>query len=184
MRPRENDLSILPEQFIVFDLETTGLDSRKHEIIEIGAIRVNRDGQNHETFETLAKPTGKIPTKITSITGITNDMVHADGVTIAEALSDFKLFAGNLPMIAFNSSFDEAFLQASCRSVSMEQFSNPMYCALQLSRRAWPGRKSYRLSELASDGNLALDSEHRALGDCKRTMIVFAAAASTLGSYR
>jgi DNA polymerase III epsilon subunit-like protein len=50
------DVSILPERFVVFDLETTGLHPDRHEIIEIGAIRVDRDADKHQTFQTLVKP--------------------------------------------------------------------------------------------------------------------------------
>jgi len=64
------DLTHLPERFVVFDLETTGLDPSKHEIIEIGAIRVNRDSDQHESFQALVKPAGKVPKRITELTGI------------------------------------------------------------------------------------------------------------------
>jgi len=58
-------LSSLPERFVVFDLETTGLKAGQHEIIEIGAIRVNRDSNQHETFSALVMPEGHfIPTCI------------------------------------------------------------------------------------------------------------------------
>lgn len=53
-----------------------------------------------------------------------------------------------------------------------------------MAQRAWPGKPSYKLSELSKEGNLSLAEDHRALGDCQRTMIVYAAAASHLGTYR
>ena len=60
-RGKKADLSMLPKQFVVFDLETTGLDPLKHEIIEIGAVKVNRDSDNHTTFQALIKPVKKVP---------------------------------------------------------------------------------------------------------------------------
>lgn len=56
-------LEHLPEQFVVFDLETTGLSPEKNEIIEFGAIRVHRDSVNHDTFQQLVKPSRKVPKK-------------------------------------------------------------------------------------------------------------------------
>jgi DNA polymerase III alpha subunit (gram-positive type) len=56
-RRKPIDLSILPERFVVFDLETTGLDSAKHEIIEIGAVRVNRDFPVHDTTQRCVERT-------------------------------------------------------------------------------------------------------------------------------
>lgn len=178
------DLSALPERFIIFDLETTGLDPAKHEIIEIGAIRVNRDSEDHETFQALVKPKKRITKRITDLTGISNEMVTTDGTALSEALSEFRSFVGDLTLVAFNAKFDDAFLRAACTAVESSHFTNEVCCALTLARRAWPGRQSYRLSELAKDGNLQMDGEHRALGDCRRTMIVYAAAASATGSHR
>ncbi len=183
-RTGRSRLSVLPERFVVFDLETTGLDPCRHEIIEIGAIRVNRDSEHHDTFQALVKPKKKISERITDITGISNEMVNQDGIPLDNALSEFRDFVGDLPLVAFNAEFDDSFLRAACASVASNPFTNEVCCALKLARRAWPGRKSYRLSALAKDGNLAMDGEHRALGDCRRTMIVYAAAAAETGSYR
>jgi DNA polymerase III epsilon subunit-like protein len=58
---------------------------------------------------------------------------------------------------------------------------NRYTCALKLSRRAWPGLPSYRLADLARIGKLPDDDAHRALADCKRTMLIFIAAASEVG---
>ena len=174
-------LAHLPEQFVVFDLETTGLNPDTHEIIEIGAIRVNRDSTNHDTFQALVKPTRKVPKKITELTGINQAMLDSDGDSIESALREFMSFVGPLHLVSFNADFDMAFLKnaASKHSISV---TNPVSCALKMSRRAWPGRRSYRLAELAKDGNLSSAGTHRALGDCQRALIVYTAAASKLGS--
>jgi DNA polymerase III subunit epsilon len=178
------DLSVLPECFVVYDLETTGLEASRHEIIEIGAILVNRDSNDHVTFQTLVRPRRPIPKKIRQITGITNEMVEQDGRPLQEALSLFREFVGALPLVAFNAEFDGAFLRAACASTNTPQFKNEVCCALQLARRAWPERKSFRLSDLAKDGNLSSEDTHRALGDCRRTMVVYAAAARRVGTHR
>ena len=175
---------MLPERFVVFDLETTGLDPNKHEIIEIGAIRVDRDAEDHQTFQALVRPSKRVPKKITEITGITDEMVRADGMDLADALIGFRDFVGDLPFVAYNAEFDDAFLTAACKATSSDPLPNEVCCALKLARRAWPRRKGFRLSDLAKDGNLPVDDAHRALGDCRRTMIVYAAAARQVGSYR
>ena len=174
-------LAHLPEQFVVFDLETTGLDPRKHEILEFGAIRVNRDSINHDTFQSLVKPSRKVPKKITELTGINQAMLDAEGVPIESALREFLNFVGDLHLVSFNADFDMAFLQSTATKHSIS-IGNPVSCALKMSRRAWPGRKSYRLADLAKDGNLKSDGTHRALGDCQRALIVYTAAASKLGT--
>tara|TARA_R110001592_G_scaffold248105_2_gene510232 strand:+ start:356 stop:964 length:609 start_codon:yes stop_codon:yes gene_type:complete len=174
-------LKHLPEQFVVFDLETTGLSPEKNEIIEFGAIRVHRDSVNHDTFQQLVKPSRKVPKKITELTGINQAMLDEEGVPIEDALRDFVAFIGDSHLVSFNSSFDMSFLQNAAAKHSIT-VSNPVSCALKMARRAWPGRKSYRLADLAKDGNLSSAGTHRALGDCQRTLIVYAAAASKLGA--
>ena len=178
-RPSTSALAPLPERFVVFDLETTGLDWSKHEIIEIGAIRVNRDSTNHDTFQALVRPTRKVPKKITELTGITQEMLEADGDPIAKTLREFLEFAGGLPLVSFNAEFDMSFLAKAAQQAGVV-VSNEVSCALIMARRAWPGRQSYRLADLARDGNLGNDGAHRALEDCKRTLVVYVAAAAKL----
>jgi DNA polymerase III subunit epsilon len=181
-RTKKPNLSILPERFVVLDLETTGLRSDIHEIIEIGAIRVNRDSTEHDGFQTLVKPEKKIPKKITELTGITQEMVEREGVDLDKALRDFVEFAGELPLVTFNAEFDMAFLNAATAATQTSSLRrNSVSCALKMARRAWPGRKSYRLADLARDGGLSTGGSHRALDDCKRALIVYTAAASKLG---
>lgn len=183
--PKDNrqvsNLSMLPERFVVFDLETTGLDSDRHEIIEIGAIRVNRDSKNHDTFSTLIKPRGRLSSKITKITGLDRATLIADGIAIEEALAEFRSFVGDLPLVAFNLEFDRAFLLAECRRAEMPPFPNNADCALNMARQAWPGRRSYKLSNICSDAGIKIVAEHRAFPDCERALHVYVAAAQRLG---
>jgi DNA polymerase III epsilon subunit family exonuclease len=175
------DLSaLLPRQFVVLDLETTGLNRHGDEIIEIGAIRVSLDSDNHATFQTLVRSERKIPKKITQITGITQEMIDRDGIHVREALVQFGEFIGELPLVTFNAEFDMAFLHnvANKHGVTLK---NSYTCALKRARRAWPGLSSYRLSDLAQMGKLETSNAHRALGDCQRALIVFTSATSVLG---
>lgn len=180
-KKRKPDLSVLPEQFIVFDLETTGLKPEQHEIIEFGAIRVNRESKHHETFQALVKPKKKIPKKITELTGITQEMVDREGEPLKSTLPEFLKFVGDLPLVSFNSEFDIAFLEAALAQCEPEaRITNRVSCALKMARRAWPGRKSYRLVDLAKDGGISLEGSHRALGDCQRALLVYTSAAAKL----
>ena len=172
--------ALLPDNFFVLDLETTGLNSAVHEIIEIGAIRVNLGSENHDTFSTLVKTDKRIPKKITGITGITQEMIDAEGTESREALAGFIQFIGDLPLVTYNAEFDMAFLYSAARRHGFT-INNKYTCALKRARRAWPGRKSYRLADIAKDGKLPDEDTHRALGDCQRALIVFTAATSELG---
>jgi len=173
------DLTHLPERFIVFDLETTGLDPSNHEIIEIGAIRVNRDSDQHESFQALVKPAGKVPKRITELTGISQAILDGEGDSLNTALREFSEFIGDLRLVSFNADFDMAFLRKAVKKHSIA-VTNPVSCALKMTRRAWPGRRSYKLASLAQDGNLSSKDAHRALGDCQRALIVYTAAANKL----
>ena len=170
----------LPEVFIVADLETTGLHAEKNEIIEIAAIRVHRDATEHQTFSTLVLSGKRIPEKITKITGITNEMTASDGMELGQAIREFKTFVGDLRIVFFNAPFDTSFIQRACEKVGV-QIENPVSCALNMARRAWPNRKSYSLVELANDGRLNVQGMHRALKDCQLTVTVYGAAATILG---
>ena len=175
------DISHLPEQFVVFDLETTGLDASKHQIIEIGAIRVNRNSDSHDTYQSLVTSKRKLPKKIVELTGITDEMLKSNGVSLEEALKEFSDFVGDLRLISFNTDFDLAFLHNAAAQHGFE-FRNPTSCALKMARRAWPSRASFRLIDLARDGKLSMSNQHRALGDCERALHVYIAAASKLRS--
>ena len=118
----------LPDSFVVFDLETTGLDASQHEIIEIAAIRFKKGRTAHDTLQGLVKPKGRVPQRITELTGITQGMVDRDGDPIRDALEGFATFFGDLRLVSFNAEFDMAFLQAAAKNSGLPPFRNPISC--------------------------------------------------------
>jgi DNA polymerase III epsilon subunit-like protein len=108
-------------------------------------------------------------------------MVDGEGVSLKAAIIDFKEFILDLPLVTFNAEFDMAFLQKSAMRHNVE-IANPVSCALKMARRAWPGLQSYRLCDLARMGGLSDEGTHRALGDCRRALIVYVAAFSEVNA--
>lgn len=172
--------SYLPETFIVLDLETTGLDANRHEIIEVAAIRYKKGDTNHAMIQALVKPSKKVPKKITEITGITQEMLEAEGEPLDDVLPEFIAFIANDRLVTFNAEFDMAFLHAATTRLGLPKLSNPVSCALNMAKRAWPKRKTFRLSDLASDGQFADGTAHRALEDARRALMVYTAASAEL----
>jgi DNA polymerase III epsilon subunit family exonuclease len=162
---------------VVLDLETTGLSPEIHEIIEVEAIRADRDAGTQTIFQRLVRPQQRIPANIVRMTGISQAMLDADGSALGEVLAEFLQFIEDLPLVIFNASFDMNFLQNAGHKHGI-RISNPYTCALQLSRHAWPELSSHRLQDIARFRNLPLDDSHRAIGDCERTLQVFVDAAS------
>jgi len=174
------DLSILPEVFIVADIETTGLNPKNDEIIEIAAIKVNRDSDIHQSFVAIVKPTKPIPKEITQITGISQEIINSEGQSIESAMHEFLYFIGDLRLVFYNAPFDVAFLKKAA-SIINRTLPNKISDALKMSRKAFPNQRDYKLTALAKTGNLDTKGAHRALKDCEMTMIIYAAAARRLG---
>lgn len=179
-RARRKSPYALPPKFVVVDVETTGLSANLHEIIEIGALKiVDIAAKDHTVYRVLVRPTSKIPRNIVALTGISQQMVDTDGVELKEAIDGLLEFIEDLPLVAFNAPFDKGFLEAAAVRCG-RAIPNKYTCALQAARRAWPGLQSYKLSELSRLGGLDLSNEHRAVGDCVRTVHVFIAASHTI----
>ena len=99
----------MPKTYVSVDLETTGLDSSRDAIIEIGAVRFNQE-RALERFSTFVNPGRKIPPFITELTGIRDDDV-ATAMGAHEATRRLAEFAGRDPVIGHNVGFDLAFLR-------------------------------------------------------------------------
>ena len=162
-----------PETFVVVDVETTGLDSFKDKIIEIGAIKVHKGQDTQETYQVLVKIDKKIPQKATEINGITDEMLQKDGIPIEDALKGFKDFIGNLPTVAYNADFDKDFINNAAERIGMKNIIKRPTCALKLARRAYPGLKSYKQAEIVRIAGFDIQGLHRSLADCKATALIY-----------
>ncbi len=178
----EFNLAPLPDEIIILDLETTGLNPARDEIIEIGAIRFDKNSDTHKSFQCLVKPENKIPEKITEITHITQEMVEAKGIPLHEAMTNFQEFIEDLQLVTFNADFDMGFIHNSNQKCNLPKIENKVVCALKMAKKAFPGRKSYRLISLAKDGGFASTNHHRALADCEMALNVYASAVTVLRS--
>ncbi len=149
------------DEYIVFDLETTGLNPNKCGITEIGAVRL-KNGDIAETFSTFVNPGEPISPQITDLTGITDEMVK-DAPPIGQALAQFLDFIGDTPLAAHNAPFDLSFLEKHGADNGIS-FENTCLDTLWLIKRMFPRQKSYSLGKLAADFGIPL-RHHRALDD-------------------
>lgn len=166
-----NSLIDNPRSFVVFDIETTGLDTSYDDILEIGALKI-ADGKIIDTFETLIKPDCFINEFITDLTGITNKMVE-DAPKIDKVLPKFIDFIGNNILIGHNVNFDINFIYDKAIELNLDPISNDFIDTLRLSRKLLPNLDHHRLSDLADYYNINKDGSHRALKDVEITLELY-----------
>lgn len=161
----------IPNKYIVFDIETTGLDPMYDEIIEIGAIKVE-DGKEIETFSTLIKPEYEIDEFITELTGITNEMV-INAPKINDVLPKFMDFIKDSVILGHNVNFDINFIYDNLINEDMNPITNDFVDTLRISRRLLTELKHHRLTDLADYYNIDTTGSHRSLTDVRITIEVF-----------
>lgn len=157
------------DDYIVFDLETTGFSPINDKIIEIGALKYQND-KLIDTFDVLINPKLLVPEKITELTGITNEMVR-DKETIEIVLPQFLQFIEDYPLIAHNSSFDLSFLEENIKNLNLKKLENKTIDTLELARKNIP-TYNHKLTTLKNYFHLNYAS-HRSLEDCYVTQYVY-----------
>ena len=170
--------------FTVFDVETTGMSPVRDRIVEIGAVRVDRDGVQTR-FETLVNPSMPIPYQVTRVHGIDDNMV-ANAPSFTDAGYQFLEFARGSKLIAHNARFDLSFLQESLARVGLPLWKSGAYDSIVLIRKAYPGLSSYSLQFLRQALGLGQEIDEarpqRAGYDAELTMEAFSMAMKTLYS--
>lgn len=156
----------LKGEFVVFDLETTGLSAENDAIIEIGAVRI-RNAEVVERFGTFVNPQRAIPPYITELTGIDDEMV-ADAPDINSAVRDFYDFIGDAVLVSHNARFDVSFLKNSAQRAGLA-FNFASLDTLELSRSLVSDIKNYKLDTLCKHFDVKLKNHHRATDDAKAT---------------
>lgn len=159
------------ENFVIVDLETTGLSPLKNEIIEIGAIKVE-NGKVIDTMDIFIKPKVPVSKFITRLTGITNEMLE-DGIDIQEGMSKFVEFSKGYTLMAHNARFDMSFLNSNMNTCFNQNLENECLDTLKISKEKIKGLSSYKLENLANYFNVDYTGAHRAIKDCEITLDVY-----------
>lgn len=157
---------------VVFDFETTGLDSQSDRIIEVGGLKTLK-GKVIEEFHSLIKPDIPMSAQAESITGITTDMLQ-DAPPIEPILKNFLKFIEGSFLVAHNAEFDWAFLKNASDRIGF-QLSWPCFCTLKMARQLLPELESKNLDSLAKHYGLQFEARHRSIGDCRVTFQVLKA---------
>jgi len=161
-----------PENYVVLDLETTGLNPETDEIIEIGAIKVYAHGAINR-YHTIVCPMKPIPESVSSLTGITNRMVRENGKKISCAVAELLEFIGDMAIVAHNSDFDTGFLLHACAKCGIPLFTNRCIDTVLLSKRLVHGLTDYKLITLADKFGIDKHDVHRSMGDCEITLELY-----------
>jgi len=161
----------LLDNYIIFDIETTGLDSSYDEIIEIGAIRIENN-KVVSKFQSLVKPNIEIDDYISELTGITNDMVK-NAPKIEDVLPQFMEFVGNEILIGHNVNFDINFIYDNLYINNYKVLKNDFIDTMRLARKLLPDLSHHRLIDLADYFNIDFSNNHRALRDCEITLSIY-----------
>ena len=166
----DDETKSFPGKYVVFDLETTGLDPLKEEIIEIGACKIV-DGRIDKTFSTFVKPSKHIPREITELTGIDDNMVK-DAPTINYVMPDFYKFCDGATIVAQNTAFDMSFIHNIAKKLSYN-FDHETMDTMVMARNKLPGLKNYKLGTIVDALGISLENAHRAIHDATATAKVF-----------
>lgn len=152
--------------YVCFDLETTGLSPEKNEIIEIGAVKVDQ-GKVTDRFIAFVKPNEPISEMVTSITGITNEMV-AEAAPTQGIIFDFLQFVGDYPIMGHNLMFDYKFTHRYAQKYYMT-FEKEGIDTLAIAKKVLPELPSRSLENLCLHYGIVNPAAHRAYHDALAT---------------
>ena len=165
---------LLNDSYVIFDLETTGLYAdRGDSIIEIGAVKM-KNGEIIDEFNLLVNPGRKLDSKITEITGISDDMLVGKKKE-KDAVIEFIDWVGDLTLVAHNAKFDISFINRAYREYDLGELKNHLIDTLGLSRYLESNHRYHNLATLVKRYNIEWDEDnhHRASYDAKGTALIF-----------
>ncbi|HZK18217.1 MAG TPA: 3'-5' exonuclease, partial [Clostridia bacterium] len=155
------------KDFVVCDLETTGLSPLGDDIVEIGLVKIQK-GKITDTYTTLVKHNKPLPLRISRITGL-KEGDFIDSPSLDLVMPKVLSFIGDFPLIGHNVKFDADFLNANLS----DELQNTLLDTLELSRLLYPMANSYRLGKMCEEVGVETKPSHRALEDAIATAELF-----------
>jgi len=153
------------DEYVVIDIETTGYMTKYDSIIEVGAIKI-KNGIEMAKYQQLVKPPKPVSAFITSLTGISNDMLK-NQPTIKDIGNDFLEFIGDSILLGQNVHFDIHFLYDALLDELNIPLSNNFIDLLRFSRKLLPALPNHKLSTVANSLGVPVDKTHRSISDCQ-----------------
>ncbi len=168
-----NDTCLSELDFVAFDVETTGLSPVANRLVELSGVKFRRDSETFETFSTLIDPEVPIPSVVTGIHGITDQMVQG-APTAKEAVTSFFDWSGcDSVMMAHNAPFDVEFLRVNLARVGAPCPTNFVVDTLTIAREFLRETKNHQLKTVVEHFSLPQGDYHRALSDSFHVKNVF-----------
>ena len=160
----------LDDDYVVFDIETTGFSAKNDKIIEIGAVKIS-NGKITDRFSTLINPKMPIPLKIEELTKINDSMVLSAPV-VEEVLPKFYDFIEGAVLVAHNASFDVGFMREKFKLIS--KTINPCVIdTVEFARLLLPNLSRFKLDTVAKNLGISLENHHRAVDDAEATAYIW-----------
>lgn len=166
-----HSLNEFPTDITIIDLETTGLNTKNDEIIELSAIRV-RNMKIVDRWSSLVHPYIPINNFICNLTGISNELV-ADAPLLEHILPELLDFIGTDILLGHNVNFDVNFLYDHAEACGLPPVCNDLIDTMYFARKLLPDLPNYKLETLASFFEIPQSNAHRAMADCETTYWVY-----------
>ena len=161
---------MLPKNFIALDLETTGLDAEKDEIINIALVRFE-NGSIAASIDFLVKPQKEVPAFVYYLTGIARNEIN-EAKSFKEIAPQILEFINGLPLVAHNASFDSKIFMLALSRNGLKNKEFVFWDSLAIAQAAWTF-ESHKLVNLIKQLNIEVSASHRALPDAEACGKVF-----------
>ena len=157
------------ENVVVFDVESTGLDTTTDEIVQIAAIRLDREGNIKNRFNRLVKPSKSVGSSAL-VHGFSDEKLSREGEEPQKVFTEFMKFAEDAVLVGHNVNYDLSILSSQMNRLSMPQLRyKNYYDTLDIFRRFYPNLKNHKLEFLSEFCNVSQKSTHDAYDDIRAT---------------
>lgn len=151
--------------YVVIDIETDGLDKRSCSIIELGAVKF--ENSKFKEFNILIKSSKKLPKEITTLTGITEELLRNEGVLVEKGLSEFLKFVGKSIIVGYNIDFDISFINEELKKLGKDKLNNKRYDLMKYVKNENLFLDNYKLQTVLKEYGIDEKIPHRATLDAK-----------------